>query len=87
MPKVNQLRKKTKKQNLLRSNIKPVLITHSLTDEELEYETDDWLYVSYRRPEVVRSNVVDDSDLSDYVKFRLWLARQLALKKYQEMHS
>ena len=23
-------------------------------------------------------------DLSDYVKFRLWLARQLALAKYQE---
>ena len=26
----------------------------------------------------------DDEPLSDYVTFRLWLARQLALKKYQE---
>jgi len=26
----------------------------------------------------------DDDDLSDYVKFRLWLARQLALRKYHE---
>ena len=26
----------------------------------------------------------EDVELSDYVKFRLWLARQLALKKYQE---
>ena len=26
----------------------------------------------------------DDELLSDYVTFRLWLARQLALKKYQE---
>lgn len=25
-----------------------------------------------------------DNDLSDYVKFRLWLARQLALKKYNK---
>ena len=27
--------------------------------------------------------VVDD-ELSDYVKFRLWLARQMALAKYKE---
>ena len=26
----------------------------------------------------------DDIELSDHVRFRLWLARQLALKKYQE---
>ena len=25
-----------------------------------------------------------DDELSDYVKFRLWLARQLALAKYKE---
>ena len=28
--------------------------------------------------------VVEDDDLSDYVKFRLWLARQLAMAKYKE---
>lgn len=37
---------------------------------------------------VVRNNdqdeEEDDVELSDYVKFRLWLARQIALKKYQE---
>ena len=27
--------------------------------------------------------VIDD-DLSDYVKFRLWLARQMAMAKYKE---
>ena len=26
----------------------------------------------------------EDIELSDYVKFRLWLARQLALKKFNE---
>ena len=29
--------------------------------------------------------LVDDNELSDYVKFRLWLARQLAMKKYYEV--
>jgi len=31
--------------------------------------------------------VVEDAELSDYVKFRLWLARQLALKKFEEVHG
>jgi hypothetical protein len=30
--------------------------------------------------------VVED-ELSDYVKFRLWLARQIAMKKYKEVHG
>ena len=28
--------------------------------------------------------LVEDNDLSDHVKFRLWLARQLAMAKYKE---
>ena len=31
-------------------------------------------------------NVVED-DLSDYVKFRLWLARQITLAKYRQAHG
>ena len=31
--------------------------------------------------------VVEDTELSDYVKFRLWLARQMALAKYKEVHG
>jgi len=30
--------------------------------------------------------VVED-DLSDYVKFRLWLARQLAMRAYEKAHA
>ena len=30
--------------------------------------------------------VVED-DLSDYVKFRLWLARQITLAKYRQAHG
>ena len=28
-----------------------------------------------------------DEELSDHVKFRLWLARQIALAKYKEVHG
>ena len=28
-----------------------------------------------------------EEELSDYVKFRLWLARQLAMKKFDEVHG
>ena len=31
--------------------------------------------------------LVEDDELSDYVKFRLWLARQIALAKYKEVHG
>jgi len=31
--------------------------------------------------------LVEDDELSDYVKFRLWLARQIALAKYREAHG
>jgi hypothetical protein len=30
--------------------------------------------------------IVED-DLSDYVKFRLWLARQLAMRAYEKAHA
>jgi hypothetical protein len=42
------------------------------------------IYVAYRRPELVHEKTKLDSDLSEHIKFRLWLARQLALAKYQE---
>ena len=47
---------------------------------------DEDLYVGYRKPEVVdKFKLYDDSDdLDDYINFRLWLARQLALAKYYE---
>jgi hypothetical protein len=79
---VSQLRKTTKKQNLLRSNpATPILLT--LDTEEDEWEADDIIYVGYRRPELVKDNVIDD-DLSEEIKWRLFLARQLALLKYKE---
>ena len=31
--------------------------------------------------------VVPSDELSDYVKFRLWLARQLAMRAYEKAHA
>jgi len=44
---------------------------------------DEALQIGYRRPKIFTALDTQD-ELSDYAKFRLWLARQLALKKYQE---
>jgi hypothetical protein len=39
----------------------------------------------FSRPRSRVNNNQDDIELSDRVKFRLWLARQLALKKFNEV--
>jgi hypothetical protein len=66
--------KQTQKPLLQRSNF-------GLDDSDLILD-DEVTYGRNRRAEAF-GKVIED-DLSDYVKFRLWLARQLALKKYQE---
>ena len=43
---------------------------------------DDNVYVGYRRPQIVADTF--DVDISDTIKWRLFLARQLALLKYDE---
>jgi hypothetical protein len=63
---------------------------HQPLASDIEHSDDDGydeitFHVSYRRPELVHNKTkLDNSDLSEHVKFRLWLARQLALAKYQE---
>lgn len=37
------------------------------------------VYIGYRRPVVVNDLISDDDDLSENIKWRLFLARQLAL--------
>jgi hypothetical protein len=55
---------------------------------------DDWDYdlvevddviTSYRRKDLGKLTQLDD--LSEYVRWRLFLARQLAMLKYKEVHS
>jgi hypothetical protein len=75
------LKRTTKKPSPLRSKPAPTILL-TVDDREYEIDADESLQIGYRRPEIVTDPLVDD--LSDYVKFRLWLARQLALKKYEE---
>lgn len=55
-------------------------------DSEQEHSSEVDIYVGYKRPEIVNNlNVNEDYDLSEYVRFRLFLARYLALKRYKEI--
>jgi hypothetical protein len=78
-PKVSLLRKKTKKQSLLRSNPSDV------DDESDGLVLDNDFQVGYRRPNIVGKPILIDDELSDYVLDRLRQARMLALKKYHEV--
>jgi hypothetical protein len=83
-----QQRLKIKKPKLLRSN--PSRLSYLINGNTFGYLIDDEDILSgyridtrIRRP-IEESKLDNDDDLSDYVKFRLWLARQLALRKYNE---
>ena len=48
------------------------------------------LHIAYRRPNLVPCDDTcnhQDDGLSDHIIFRLWLARQFALKKFKEVHG
>ena len=53
--------------------------------EDGEYEVDDKLTFGRNRQSLKFGQLVPDDELSDHVQDRLWLARMLALKKYQEV--
>ena len=75
------LQKRTKRSQLnqLKNNL-----DDAEESEYLYFDLD--IYVGYRRPEIIKYYFIDDdSELSDYVKTRLLLARFLALKKCQEI--
>jgi hypothetical protein len=54
------------------------------SDDELNEEIE--LHVSYRRPELVQDAEIvdDDEELPEHIRWKLFLARQLALAKYRE---
>ena len=73
------LSKKQKQRLLVLSNFK-------VDDNDDDYYDDrQEIYNSYRRPELVKIDVVDDADLTDEIRLRLAIARSKALKKYQEV--
>jgi hypothetical protein len=71
----------------LKQTQKPLQLQRSKIDlEESDLVVDDEVTFGRNRQSAKYGELVDeeDTELSDYVKFRLWLARQLALAKYRE---
>lgn len=65
------------------------LLIKRLRPQPNEVEDDDYyeiveldLHRSYQRPKLIE--IDDDEDLSDHIKFRLWLARNLALMRHNK---
>jgi hypothetical protein len=83
-PKLQTSTQPKKKLKIVKSFFQPK-IHFGVDDDDNELDEELALQVFYRNPELVHPNDCDDVELSDKVKFRLWLARQLALKKYQEV--
>jgi hypothetical protein len=59
-----------------------------LNGDDPEGINDEEIYIGYRRPELVNDTSYSEEDeLPEYVRWRLFLARQLALLKYREIHG
>jgi hypothetical protein len=72
-------------QRLLRLLPQPQLSNLNLDDDDDGVNVEDLdLHNGYRRPEVVK-NGWDDFPINDYVKLRLFLARLMALRAYDEV--
>ena len=80
------LRQTHPKPKLLRSNPLRYSLIRLDGQDPCDVAVDDEdIYVGYRRPVLVECNKnCEHDDISDHAKFRLWLARQLALKKFRE---
>jgi hypothetical protein len=80
LPKVSLLRK-----THLKQTPKPLQHRSDLDDSD-GFIIDDEVTVGRNLKSRDFGKIVhEDVELSDYVKFRLWLARQLAMKKYDEV--
>jgi hypothetical protein len=69
----------------LKQTQKPLLQQSNFGLDESDLIIDDEVtFGRNRKAEQFGKVVHEDTELSDYVKFRLWLARQMALSKYKE---
>jgi hypothetical protein len=84
LQKVSLLRKTHQKQT--QSQLHQPLSNRSLDDNDDLIIDDEITFGRNRRSEEF-GKVVEDDELSDYVKFRLWLARQLAMRAYEKAHA
>ena len=78
------------RKTLLKQTQKPLLVSKfGIDDDNDDIVVDDEITFgrNLRARDFGKIIHEDDVELSDYVKFRLWLARQLALRKYEETHG
>ena len=67
---------------------KPLLLSNFGVDDNDDIIVDDDVtFGRNRRAEQFGKVVHEDVELSDYVKFRLWLARQLAMRAYEKAQA
>ena len=75
-----------RKTHLKQTQSQPLFQQSKFDLEHSDLIIDDEITYGRNRRSAEFGQVVED-DLSDYVKFRLWLARQMALAKYREAHG
>ena len=76
-----------RKTHLKQTQSQPLLQRSKFDLEDSDLIIDDEVTYGRNRRSTEFGKLVEDDDLSDYVKFRLWLARQIALAKYRKVHG
>ena len=81
------LAKRIAKPKLFRSN--PHRLSHFalIDDQDDIFIADDDLATSYRRRDLGKIEHEEEAPLPEHIRWRLFLARQMALLKYREIHS
>jgi hypothetical protein len=75
-----------RKTHLKQTQSQPLLQRSKFDLEHSDLVLDDEITYGRNRRSQEFGKLVEE-ELSDYVKFRLWLARQMALAKYREAHG
>ena len=76
-----------RKTHLKQTQSQPLLQQSKFDLEQSDLIIDDEVTFGRNRRSQEFGKVVEDDELSDYVKFRLWLARQLAMRAYDKAHA
>ena len=76
-----------RKTHLKQTQSQPLLQQSKFDLEDSDLIIDDEVTFGRNRRSQEFGKLVEDDELSDYVQFRLWLARQTALAKYKEVHG
>jgi hypothetical protein len=71
----------------LKQTQKPLVQRSNFGLDDSDLVVDDEVTFGRNRKAGEFGKLVQEDELSDYVKFRLWLARQLALRAYEKAHA